>query len=31
MPGAHTGQTVAFDDLELELQMVVTHYVGAWN
>lgn len=31
MPGALRGQPVASDPLELELQVVVIHYLGAWS
>lgn len=31
MPGAHEGQNKALDPSELELQVVVGHYVGVGN
>lgn len=31
MPGAHGGQKSVLDALELGLQMVVSHHVGAGN
>jgi hypothetical protein len=31
MPATHAGQKNALDPLELELQMIVNHHVGAEN
>lgn len=31
MPGTFTEQEQALDPLELQLEVVVSHYVGAWN
>ena len=31
MPGTFTEQEQALDPLELQLEVVVSHHVGAWN